>query len=607
MRFVWAVAAFVLAAVMIASGVAQRTIFQGPKTETSAINVSDTASYTLIDGAVLDRLPGSQTLRAAADGTVFAAYGPTADLKAWLSDTEYNAVTLAGDKSVKTAVVPPVADENGDVPKAAHRDPAGADLWLDEFQQDDILIEHLQLPDTMSVLVATNGTDPAPADMSVTWAVHRSTPWAGPLIVGGGILMLVGVFLYILGIRKMRRSRGPRRKALPPLPETEPIDLSIEAEDKGVISAGEPVKAPARRRRAFIALPVVVISSLAFTGCTADAWPQLGGSPSPTPTATVVDADDAQAPAVTETQADRILNRISTAVSKADEKKDAKLAATRLTGAPLAERKTNYTLRKKISDQAALDALPASGLKVVLPQAYNGWPRTVLLVADEKSGKDDAVDSTMMMITQADPWSAYKVAYSGHLEADALPDVAPAYLGAAAVQPDSSFLVMPPNQIAAAYADVIDNGDKSKYAAQFATDDDPFLKGVTESRKKQLAEFEKTAKDKDSGKKTGKMSFSSEAGAEDPLALATLESGAIVAVNVDEVETVTPTSKDSVIKLTQNDTVKALTGVKESQSGFNTTYSDQLFFYVPGVGSTDAQIRLLGYSSNILGAKVISK
>ena len=57
------------------------------------------------------------------------------------------------------------------------------------------------------------------------------------------ILMAIGVFLYILGIRHARRSRGPRRKGLP-LPVTEPIDLAVAGEDKGVISAGPPRVAP---------------------------------------------------------------------------------------------------------------------------------------------------------------------------------------------------------------------------------------------------------------------------------------------------------------------------------------------------------------------------
>ena len=93
MRFVWAVAAFVLAALMIGAGIAQRTVFQGPKTETASISVEEDAPYLLIDGAVLNQLPAAK-LRAQGDGDIFAAYGRTADMEAWLSDTAYNAVAV---------------------------------------------------------------------------------------------------------------------------------------------------------------------------------------------------------------------------------------------------------------------------------------------------------------------------------------------------------------------------------------------------------------------------------------------------------------------------------------------------------------------------------
>ena len=63
MRFVWAVAAFVLAALMIGAGIAQRTIFEGPKTESQAIEVAGDAPYVLIDGSVLTSHDGSQSLR----------------------------------------------------------------------------------------------------------------------------------------------------------------------------------------------------------------------------------------------------------------------------------------------------------------------------------------------------------------------------------------------------------------------------------------------------------------------------------------------------------------------------------------------------------------
>ena len=43
--------------------------------------------------------------------------------------------------------------------------------------------------------------------------------------------------------------------------------------------------------------------------------------------------------------------------------------------------------------------------------------------------------------------------------------------------------------------------------------------------------------------------------------------------------------------------------ITATATGFTTTYSDQVFFYVPGQGSDD-QIRLLGYRSSLLEAKV---
>ena len=85
LRFVWAVAAFVLAAVLIGAGIAQRTVFVGAETTDSRDQRRRWVPYTLIDGAVLTGMPGSQTLSASTDsGPVYAAYGRTADVTAWL-------------------------------------------------------------------------------------------------------------------------------------------------------------------------------------------------------------------------------------------------------------------------------------------------------------------------------------------------------------------------------------------------------------------------------------------------------------------------------------------------------------------------------------------
>ncbi len=610
MRFVWAVAAFVLAALMIGAGIAQRTVFQGPKAETASISVEEDAPYLLIDAAVLNQLPASK-LRAQGEGDIFAAYGRTVDMEAWLSDTAYNAVDVDGKGEITTTMVEPepepvaVGDEaatadgtvaTGDyAQESAPRSPVGSDLWLDEFQQTDILIAPLSLPDDMSVLVAADGVAAAPSKVTVTWPIANATPWAGPLIVGGAILMAIGAILYLLGIRHARRRRGPRRKGLP-IPVTEPIDLAHVGADKGVISATPGTRrAVTSGRRAFAVLPVVAVSALLFTGCSPSYWPQLGASATPTPTATVVAPEGQQAPAVTKAQAERIIARIAATTADADEAKDEALAATRLDGTVLAARSTNYALRGAIADYKAPAPILTKPLEIVLPQAYDGWPRSVMAVVDDAETKT----SSIMVLTQQDAWSPYKLSYQASLEASTLmPDLAPVYIGATQVPPDSEFLVLPPGEVAAAYSDIINKGEASEYYSLFETEGDHLRESIAGDRQRRLEEFNKTAAT------TGSLAFASTPGAQDPFALLTLESGAIVAVNVNETDTVTPTNADAVIKLENNPTVKTLAGADQSSTGFSTTFTDQIFFYVPGQGSNE-KIRLLGYSSDILDAKVI--
>ncbi len=604
MRFVWAVAAFVLATVMIGAGIAQRTVFQGDKTQTESIEVEESVPYVLIDGGVLSSHTGAQTLRAQGDGAIFAAYGRTDDMLAWLARSDYAHVVM-DDLQISTEIVPAVAPPaDGEETDAEGSDadvlsPIGSDLWLDQFQQEKVLIAPLQLPADMSVLVATDGTEPAPARLSITWPTGVTTPWAGPLIVGGGILLAIGIVLYVLGVRHARRSRGPRRKGLPLTP-TEPIDLTDEAADKGVITAAPTRRQLSTGRRGFAVVPVLAVSVLLVTGCSADSWPQLPVDPSPSASETIIvpeGQDDA--PAVTDAQAERILGRIAQQVATADEKNSASQASQRLDGAALAARTTNYKLRKELDDHEALPAVPTTDLKILLPEAREGWPRTFFaVVEDPGSGV-----ATIMSITQQDPWSDYKLWYTANLVADAELNVAPDYLGALQVQPDSPFLKIAPQDLAAAYADVLDNGEDSEFAPLFDAETDSFRTLVADNRATRVEQFNKT------GEKTGKIAFTAVAGADPPVAMATLDSGAIVAVTVNENDTVTPTNEDAVIKVDGdpgNPVVMTLSGVNQSSTGFTTTYADQLFFFVPAQSSTE-RIRFLGYSSDILSAKVVKK
>lgn len=612
MRFVWAVVAFVLAAVLIGTGIAQRTIFLGPKDVSAELSVSTPQAYTVIDSRVLRAHPGEQTLVAHGDGTIFVAQARTADLEAWLSDTSFNRITLGKDGKTSAKVVEPTVAS--DSAKDVARDPAGSDLWLDSVSDKNALIDRMQVPEGVSVLIASDGKAVAPTDVTLKWPLDTATPWAGPLMVAGGAFLLLGLVLYVLAIRHSRRGRGPRRKAPPPLPVTEPIDVSDRAAVEGPAAGGAPeLTAPGgesdpasaaegtvrerraarpRRRRALLLLPAVGVTAALLTGCSPDIWPHVTASPTPSPTETQAAEAGQQAPAVTQAQAARILASISGTLADADKNLDPAKAETRLTGAALEARKTAYAVRKSVADFALPATIPADKIKILVPQAYDSWPRTVLMLVEH--GSDEKVAPLIMTMTQHDPWSNFKISSVAEMQAAAkLPNMAPAWLGAKLTPPDSPFLAAEPTKLAAEFANVIDQGDKSEFYNRFDKSALAFAKSVQDSR----ATLQQALKDANADT-TSSLSFAASAGKEQPVSMSSIDSGAIVAVTVDDSQTIKPTSADAVIKLDKNPSAKALTGVDQSAAGFVSVYGVQLFFAVPAQGS-DNKITLLAASQQL--------
>ncbi|KDA05503.1 glycosyl transferase [Microbacterium sp. CH12i] len=603
MRFVWAVVAFVLATLLIGAGIAQRTIFKGPSAQQVAVTVEDPAPYLLVDGAVLREHTGQQTLLIRGEGDIFAAYGRTADLEAWLSDATYSSITPSADGGTVSKLVKPTAD---DAPADAGRNPSGSDLWLDSFSETDQLITDMQLPEGMSVLIAKDGTADAPDDIVVSWPLDDTTPWVGPLITAGIAVLLFGIVMYVLAIRHQRRGRGPRRKGPGPLPVTEAIDMQLEhAPDRGAIESPENDAPKAERRalstrRRLLVLPAFGVAALLFAGCSSDSWPQLGeASPTPSPTQTVITPENQKPPAVTEAQASRILQNIAATLEEADTTLDIDLAGTRLEGAPLDARRTDYTLRTTLTDRALPATIPTDVVEVLLPQATDSWPRTVLALT--KSKNDDTVPPVILTMTQEDPWAEYKVTNVAEMQASSqVPELAPAWLGTSLITENAAaFLELAPNELAAAFADVVDSAEKSPYYGLFDPVSITLATSITASRDAVVQALV------DNGAATtSSAAFDIAPSAAPPVALATLDSGAIVAVSMIDSETIAPTSSDAVIKFGDNAEAKTLTGVEEAAKGVVTTYGLQLFFSVPAQGST-AQIRLLAVHQDILNVEVI--
>ena len=158
----------------------------------------------------------------------------------------------------------------------------------------------------------------------------------------------------------------------------------------------------------------------------------------------------------------------------------------------LATRATNYALRGAIADYKAPAAILTKPLEIVLPQAYDGWPRSMMAVVDDEETKT----SSIMVLTQEDAWSPYKLSYQASLEAStAMPDLAPGlHRRARRSRRTRSFLVMPPEELAAAYADIINKGEDSEYFDMFEAEGDHLRESIAADRQRRLDEFNKTAR-----------------------------------------------------------------------------------------------------------------
>lgn len=576
MRFVLAIVSFVLAALMIGYGLAQRTILAEPDEAVVAGTVQGSAAVTVIDGTTLNLYKGSQTLTVKGSDTVFAAYGRTSDVMAWIGDTTYNAVSYDPKAEALTSKV--VTGKEKTVP-----DPNGSDLWIDDFKKNDTLTFTVNVPDDISVIIISDGTKPAPADLRLSWPLDNSTPWAIPLIVGGAIVLIIGLGLLLWATNHMRSGRGPRRKPqkMPKVPRQRAL--------RGSNRRALPAKAGGRRR-GMIAVPIVLAGVMALTACTGG--PGTAARPSPTPSSSLADASAPQPPAVTTRQVDRIVSRISAVTTKADAARDSTLIATRFEGAALQLRLANYAIRGADGSIAALPAIPDGPVKLVLPQQTELWPRTAFVVIQDD--KDATIPPVALYLVQDNARAEYKVSYAITLEPSAtLPDVAPANVGASRLDPQSSVLKMSPTEVAMAYGDILEKDVNSASYLAFEKEGDSLRQNVGLAKKQEAAAALPA---------TARIAFSHAIGPADAIALATNDAGALVAVNLNEITTVAPVEAGAAVNPTG--AVKALSSIAVSTKGVVATYGDQLLFYVPPAGS-GAKIVLLGYSQGLVTATEI--
>ena len=579
MRFIVAISALALAFVLLIVGLSQKIFFSGTEFISISQQVETTTPYLVIDGSVLSHDGGAPYITARGTAQDVVAYGATKDVLAWLGNSTFN--LLSFDKNGKDLVVStvPSKDPLARIPVIVN--PSGSDMWLGEQAGADTATVIAESNSTYSAIIAADGIRDAPGDITIAWAQPSRVPFATGFMIAGGVLTLFGLVTLIWALNHMKREQGPRRRGRTPKPPrpkmikpSMPKSLQSKSRGRRAIGPGS----------AFTAIGLAGVLSLSLAGCSPYQTGQGNASASPTG-----DALSKTSPDVSEAQLARLMSRMSATIAKADEAKDATLAASRLVGPAMQLRAANYEIRRKDSAQAALAPIPGAPLSFQMPQATDSWPRIVMAVVQNPN--DPSVPTTGLVMIQNSPRENYHVEYNVTLEPNAsVPRVAPASVGSPFVAADSKLLLIAPNNLAAAYGDVLTNGATSQYFDMFDYTTDTL---VTQIGKEYKDKKRATVADRAS------IEFSQAAGSGAPLTLATLDSGVISAVSLNEIETVKPKAGATV---TPEGQAKALSGLGATATGYQTTYGMQLVFYVPPVGSKE-KIRLLGYSQGLIAAK----
>ncbi|MDR6172001.1 hypothetical protein [Curtobacterium sp. SORGH_AS_0776] len=472
MRFVLAIVSFVIGLLLVALAVGQRTVFEPPSTLVAASSSKSSAPVTVIPGSTLNANPGYQRINVSGSGKVFAAYGKTSDVDAWIGDAKHTTMRFDAEQA---KLVGRTTGSESTVPN-----PAGSDLWYQEYDSAGQFT--VRLPEDVSVIIVGDGTAAAPSDVSVTWPRDTATPSVGPLLVAGGVFLVGGIVLLVWAFVHQRRGRGPRRRSGGSRPPR------VRASRRAA-AAGAQVPVRGRRgRRAFVAIPVLLVGALGLAGCSSDYWPQGASAASPTPTATATGtAAQTEPTAATKQQITRIVQRVAYVAKRADDARDATLAEQRFTGAALDLRAANYTIRGKDSDVDAPPTISGEQVCVALPQQTDSWPRTVFAVVAEDCDAKSAPQA--LTLVQDSARDDYKVAYDVSLEAAAkIPSLAPTSIGAALLASNTKLLAIAPDEIAKAYGDILSKDKDSSYASLFQADGDGLRSTIGKAYKDKKSE-----------------------------------------------------------------------------------------------------------------------
>ena len=579
MRLVSAVLILMLSVVTLATGVALRTVFAGPDSLERSIDIDHTAPALIIDGSVLTAYQGRQLITVypdemMEDDTITLVYGRTVDILGWLKPSRFTALTYNPETTNLEALPIPGAE-------STTPNPLGSDLWFEQFQDSNPVRVSLTAGADISVAVFSTGSSRAPGTVTIGWPIDNQTPFSALLLVVGGVLFILGGVLLAVSVTRIRKRRGPKPRK-PVVAPKRRVNTRAFSKPRG--SGNPPRGRRALRVIGVVAIPVLGLAPL--TSCAQEVEEPVAVEQT---TDTAVTGPPPY-PAVTEAQFQRILSRIARQIAAADEALDPALLEPRMDQPALTIRQAAYRLRSANSELGTLTAVPSSGVRVLVPQQSQTWPRAVFAVVQDPTLAN--APSLGVVLRQESARTNYKLHYLVTLAPDTvLPSFPAPTLGTARLARESQLLLRSPEDTVSGYADILEAGSGSGAWRDFDVLTDTLFTVIGPE-----------------GQDLRQESFGSELSLDlvisEPeylsIALSTSDNGAVVFGVLNEVETVRPVQDGATVNAT--DSARVFTGLPESVTGFEAIYEMHVLWQVPPTGSEE-RIRVLGYTYQLVDAR----
>ena len=558
MRFLAAALAFLLSTASLLYGVAMQTVW-APETEVEhSISFDSDSRYALLEPELIGAYGDSVQIQIFGNEKTRLMSGRESDLRAWLEGTDWVVPFLLVNPEQELSGLYR-RNFSGDNPPNSV---TGFDIFSSEKEGTELLEQTLNYQPGVGYIVASDGVNPVPPSLKLTWQVQPPEVLSWPFLASSVVGYVVSFMLLVSAIRTQNfrpRRTGPR----PPKPP----------KSRKALAGSNVNPAPKRkgRRAKFVAIG---LTAGLLTGC-APEYPDPSLSPDPPIQESI--------PTLNQTQFEKILTEITAATSAADEAENRELLDSRLAGPSLTYRNAFYTLLNR-SDEILPPRPISPELQLALPTKSESWPRVAMMVVGDGT---DQSPLQALFIRQESVRENYQLWYNIELLPNIeFPEVPALQSGSVPVQPDSGFLNFRVSGLVPAIGNLVDYGLDS-VAVNLVDPNNQYIAQASDSLLALRNSLE-----------NAEIATDHELGEENVIQLATTDAGALVAFFMIDITQISPTEVAEAIAVDPGPE-QVLLGSEASATGVETRYGTMLLAHIPAADS-ERRVRLLGASQVLL-------